>query len=598
MNVVLDSVLGRHTLAYLDDVVVASASFSEHLHLQETLALLHDAGMKLNLEKCELAKHQVKFLGFIVGPEGVRPYPTKTTAIAEMKRSRSVQDVRLSWGFVAMAKPLTALTKKGVKFEWGDAAQLVFTTLKDTLVRNPVLCLPNFSQPFEVHCDASTQALGGALLQHDAEGVPHAIAYWSRTLKDAETRYAVIDLEALAVLVAVRELAVLEAVRAFDPYIYGRRFEVWTVHQPLIEVFSGRTKSTRLSDGSPPAQKACPLEQAQEPHEDATDPLDLTRMTAVQVREHQLQDPVCEDMLGWLEGRQTVPGERPAALSSFEVEGVLYYLRTFPDQNLQGAWYFPNMHRLAREYVARCHACQQRKGVAGRAPMEGHPLPEAPLVRVSADLMDLWGSATGFQYILSIVDYHTRFIQLVPLHDKSANRVLQAFVDHYMTLFGPPGHLYTDNVLEFSSDEWHSLLEALQCASAIHRAVGDQPLYLLTGCMALFGKGLTNRQTADQDLSLARLADACRLAVEAARNSGPYEEGTLVLRKIQRNHGPLGDRWLGPCRVQKQLGPVSYNVLDLRPPHRAVTVHANQMRPYTPAAEVDFLEENDRVLCV
>jgi len=119
------------------------------------------------------------------------------------------------------------------------------------------------------------------------------------------------------------------------------------------------------------------------------------------------------------------------------------------------------MHRLAREYVARCHACQQRKGVAGHAPMEGHPLPEAPLVRVSADLMDLRGSATGFWYVLSIVDHHTRFMQLVLLRDKSANRVLRAFVDHYVTLFGPPDHLHTDNGLEFS-DEWHSLLEALQ----------------------------------------------------------------------------------------------------------------------------------------
>nr|XP_027235998.1 uncharacterized protein LOC113827302 [Penaeus vannamei] len=61
MNVVLASVLGRHTLAYLDDVVIASASFSEHLqHLQETLALLNDAGMKFNLEKCELVEQQVK----------------------------------------------------------------------------------------------------------------------------------------------------------------------------------------------------------------------------------------------------------------------------------------------------------------------------------------------------------------------------------------------------------------------------------------------------------------------------------------------------------------------------------------------------------
>jgi len=110
-------------------------SFNEHLqHLQETLALLNDAGMKLNLAKCELAKHQV----FIVGPEDVRPNPDKTAAIADMKRPRSVQDVRRFvgacgffrrhiQGFAAMAKPLTALTKKGVKFEWGDAAQLAFT---------------------------------------------------------------------------------------------------------------------------------------------------------------------------------------------------------------------------------------------------------------------------------------------------------------------------------------------------------------------------------------------------------------------------------------------------------------------------------------
>ncbi|XP_037773991.1 uncharacterized protein LOC119570242 [Penaeus monodon] len=289
-------------------------------------------------------------------------------------------------------------------------------------------------------------------------------------------------------------------------------------------------------------------------------------MTAVQMREHQLQDPKCEDLLGWLEGHRAVPGKRPpAALSSFEVEeGVLYYLRTFPDG-------------LVREYVASCHVCQQCKGVAGRAPMEGHPLPEAQLVRVSADLMDLRG------------------------------RVLQAFVDHYVTLFGPPDHLHTDNGLEFSSDEWRSLtmahsfivayhpqsngvvertnrtvkdalsalawqapsqwpthLPAVRLAlnSAIHRAVGDQPLYLLMGRMALFGKGLTNRQTVDPDLILGRLADARRLAVEvsrkmhetnkaqydrAARTSGPYEEGTLVLRKVLGNRGPLGDRWLGPA---------------------------------------------------
>ncbi|ROT84515.1 hypothetical protein C7M84_022275 [Penaeus vannamei] len=290
--------------------------------------------------------------------------------------------------------------------------------------------------------------------------------------------------------------------------VQGHRSSVWVVN-PHPEATEGSPRycagvcffpGTRGGgDAFPSAEKACPLEQAQEAREEAAEPLDLTRMMAEQMMEHQLQDPACANLLGWLEGRLTVPRERPpVALSSFEMEeGVLYYLQTIPDQevrqvyvpnhlqpqalrhahcpptaihpwvhrtfqNLQGAWYFPNMHRLAREYMARCHACQQRKGVAGRAPTEGHPLPEAPLVRVSADLMDLQGSATGFRYVLSIVDHHTRFIQLVPLRDKSANRVLWAFVDHYVTHFGPPDHLHTDNGLEFSSDEWCSLLEALQ----------------------------------------------------------------------------------------------------------------------------------------
>jgi len=250
MDVVLSSVLGRHTLAYLDDVVVASTSFDAHLnHLQETLGLLENAGMKLNLFKCEFAQQEVKLLGFIIGKDGVRPNPDKVLAIAAMRRPRSARDIRRFLGacgffrrhiphFATIAKPLTQLTKKNVRFEWGDAAQQAFDTLKKALVTAPVLRLPDFDRAFEVHTDASGQALGAVLLQRDEDGSPHAVAYWSRILKDAESRYPIIDLEALAVV---------EAIRIFDPYIYGRCFTVWTDHSPLTYVFSRKTKSTRLS---------------------------------------------------------------------------------------------------------------------------------------------------------------------------------------------------------------------------------------------------------------------------------------------------------------------------------------------------------------
>jgi len=100
------------------------------------------------------------------------------------------------------------------------------------------LRLPDFERHFEIHTDASAQALGAVLLQRSDDGELQAVSYWSRTLKDTESRYPAIDLEALAVV---------EAVRVFDPYVYGRPFTIHTDHRPLTYVFSHKTKSPRMS---------------------------------------------------------------------------------------------------------------------------------------------------------------------------------------------------------------------------------------------------------------------------------------------------------------------------------------------------------------
>ncbi|XP_037789219.1 uncharacterized protein LOC119584602 [Penaeus monodon] len=295
---------------------------------------------------------------------------------------------------------------------------------------------------------------------------------------------------------------------------------------------------SRPAGDVPPSMKTARLlEQAQEAHDDAADKMDLTGMTAVQTREHQLWDPACEDPLGWLEGRQAVPGERPpAALFSFEALRQAHCppTATHPGvhhtfQNLQGAWYFPNMYHLVREYVAASHACQQRKGVAGRAPMEGHPLPEVPLVTVSADLMDLRGSAA-----CTLHCEPSHMVQLVSLLDKKADRVLWAFDDHYSNgVVERTNQTVKDALVALARQapsQWPTHLPAVRLAlnSSIHRAVRDQPLYLLTGLMVLFGKGLINRQAVDPNLILARLADACWLGVEVSRkmqetNKAQYE---------------------------------------------------------------------------
>lgn len=114
-------------MAYLDDVI-HSTTFEEHLeHLEETLELLNKAGLKLNNQKCQFATNTMKFLGFLITPDGILPDPDKTIAIDNMAPPRSQKEVRRFLGatgffrhhiqhYSAVAAPLTELTKKQVKF--------------------------------------------------------------------------------------------------------------------------------------------------------------------------------------------------------------------------------------------------------------------------------------------------------------------------------------------------------------------------------------------------------------------------------------------------------------------------------------------------
>lgn len=244
-DIVLSSVLGRHTLAYLDDIIIYSRGFPHLSDLEETLKLLSAAGLKLNSKKCSFATTTTNFLGFTISPEGVQPDRKKVTAISETPVPHTVKVRFLGatgvfrkhiQGYATLAAPLHLL-KKGQPWKWGED-QEAFESLKEHLVFSPVLQQPDFSKPFELHTDASSLAVGAALIQRDADGTPHVVAYYSHKLRDPDSRYPAIDCEALAVV---------ESLRVFDSYLYGRKFIVYTDHRPLVYVFKRRTKSPRMT---------------------------------------------------------------------------------------------------------------------------------------------------------------------------------------------------------------------------------------------------------------------------------------------------------------------------------------------------------------
>jgi len=124
--------------------------------------------------------------------------------------------------------------------------------------------------------------------------------------------------------------------------------------------------------------------------------------------------------------------------------------------------------------------------------------------------------------------------------------------------------------------------------------------------MAFFPRGLTNAQVVDEELTVQRLTDARRLAVEVsqqvhetnkrtldkgATSATAFEEGSLVMRKVVGPRGALQDRWIGPCRITKKLGPVAFDVLELQGHRRKARVHASQLKLFVPPSELHFAEE-------
>jgi hypothetical protein len=235
MDFLLAGLINDMCWVYLDDIIVASTSFDQHLKdLDTVFDRLRSANLTLKLTKCHFALPSLKFLGHIVSADGVGVDPTKVSALAQMPTPANVTDVRsfiggasyfrrFILGFAAIAQPLTDLTKADVPFVWSPTCQNAFDTLRSKLMTAPVLAHPNWTQPFTLATDASYAGLGACLTQH-IDGQERVILYWSRKLSKEEANYGVTMLEAAAVI---------SALKALRPYLLGKRFRLLTDHIAL-----------------------------------------------------------------------------------------------------------------------------------------------------------------------------------------------------------------------------------------------------------------------------------------------------------------------------------------------------------------------------
>jgi hypothetical protein len=212
MDKVLKEYIGEFVTVYLDDIMIYSKSFEEHVeHIEKVLMKLKEINAVIKLKKCEFGKRNLEFLGHRVGKDGLQPGVEKVEKIKNMKRPENVTEVRSFLGlcsyyrkfvkdFSKIAKPLNNLMKKNVKFEWKEKQQKAFDILKTKLMEKPIVKYPDFGKEFMVITDASGKGLGAILAQKNKDNKEVVIAYASRSLVGAEINYPITDLECLAVV--------------------------------------------------------------------------------------------------------------------------------------------------------------------------------------------------------------------------------------------------------------------------------------------------------------------------------------------------------------------------------------------------------------
>ena len=249
-------------LLYLDDVVVFSSTFEQHLQrLGLVLGRLRAQNLKLKLSKCHFFAQEVQYLGHVISAAGVATDPEKTRVVAEWPRPRTARDLRSFLGFASYyrrfvpkfathAAPLHRLaaaaggTKRtpglGVSLvdHWDDKCEEAFGALKERLTSAPVLAYADFSKPFILDIDASFEGLG-AVLSQEQDGGRRPIAYASRGLRPTErnmSNYSSRKLELLGLKWAVTE--------KFREYLLGHRCVVYTDNNPLSYLQTAKLGAT------------------------------------------------------------------------------------------------------------------------------------------------------------------------------------------------------------------------------------------------------------------------------------------------------------------------------------------------------------------
>ena len=253
MDIVLAGLKWQCCLVYIDDVVIYSPTFEQHLvDLEKVFQALREANLTLKATKCCFCRKEMRYLGHVITQDGIKPDPTLIKAVSDFPRPQTIKDVQSFLGlsgyyrrfiknYAKIAEPfykqLRQLKDRNYHLNWNNECTIAFETLKKKLTSDPIMSTPNFNEPFILELDACDHGLGAVLAQ-EYDKRKFVISYASRTLAAAERNYSATEREALAIVWATQH---------FRPYLEGNKVLIRSDCKALQWLKNAKDVSGRLA---------------------------------------------------------------------------------------------------------------------------------------------------------------------------------------------------------------------------------------------------------------------------------------------------------------------------------------------------------------
>lgn len=494
-------------VVYIDDVVVAGRTQEEHdIRLNKVLAVLRNNNAKLNPEKCVFGVRELEILGFQVSAMGICPSEEKIAAIKSFRMPETKEEVRSFLGlvnfvghFIPDLSTRTEPLRKFIRGEtdaFGDSQRVAFDDLRQELT-DKVRKL-GFYDPkdiTELYVDASPVGLGAVLIQRDNANRPRIISFASKGLTNAERMYPQTQREALAVVWAVER---------YYLYLFGLRFTIFTDHKTLEYIFHGKYR-----DGRRACSRAQGWALRLQPYD-----FQIKHISGVKNISDVLSRLCTEQGPAFDEGTQhflCAIGESPVAITLEEIRNEtgrditlttviealksqnwpkdLFRYQAFNKElgfidgivvredrivlplklrrraleiahrghpgivamrrNLRQYVWWPSMDRDVCSAVKECVGCTAVSSQCPPEPMTRKEMPDRAWQEIAIDFL----SAKDCGTFLVLVDYYSRFLQVVEMKSTTASKTAEAleriFKDHTY-----PEKIRSDNGPPFASEEF------------------------------------------------------------------------------------------------------------------------------------------------